>query len=107
MSQLIPRFRGNAIERPDGKGWTWELFISIGPDSPENHPIVMGPKSDRHFLNQDSALNDMTLMIPDIAAEVCKAMGLPGFTAFQNLKEGTLETVEEFKKRVVDHRGPQ
>lgn len=93
MSQIVPRFRGNAVKI--GKHWSWELFITFG--NQEGEPLVMSSKES--FISRASALTDMKRHIPEIMKITCEAMGLPEFTGVHDLNKGVLETLEEWQGR--------
>lgn len=90
---FIPRFRGIAVQK--GKEWGWDLFITIGPDTPENEDIVISSK--QGFINKEAALFNMKTMIPKILRETCKAMGLPEPSDVLDLKSGTQLPIDEYK----------
>lgn len=90
MKTPIPRFQGNAIQRPN-KSWTWELKISIGG---KVEPLWMESKEE--FINRESALKDLKKHVPDVAQTVCKAMGLPKIAGFHDLVENELVPVDEY-----------
>lgn len=80
---LMPRIRGNAY--PIGKEWSYEVYVTIGPDTEENEPIVINFK-DKRFLNQQSAIAALKIEAQNVADEVCKAMGVK-HTGYMDLKE--------------------
>jgi hypothetical protein len=97
MSSYAPRFRGRAI--PRGAGWSYEITITIGPDTEDNVPIIFSPKlTEPTFMSELSAINAMKADLPEIMRETCRAMGLPEPAGVHNLKEGVMQDMDEFSK---------
>lgn len=79
---------------PVGKQWGFEIYINIGTEDPI---ILSWHKEGDLLLTKEAAIAKMKQMIPGIARETCKAMGLPEPVSFHNLKTNTLDEVSEFE----------
>ncbi len=94
MSKFLPRIRGNAI--PKGKGWTWELFLTIGPDGAAD-PICLSYKG-VPFLNIESARNALRLAAAEVMKHVTCVMGLGEPSDLIDLAAGEIKSIAEFVK---------
>jgi hypothetical protein len=87
---LVPRFRGNAIQK--GSAWAWEAVITIG--SSEGIDI----QSKQTFISKDAALVDMKDYSVKMLEEICKTLGGPVPSEFIDLIDGVVKSGKEFKK---------
>lgn len=95
MSQFIPRFRGRVL--PKGSGFTFEIYITIGPDSDDNTLTMSAPK-DQTYLNHEAAMVAMRALIDDVMKVVCEKMGLGTPTGIHDLKAGVFKSMDEWSK---------
>jgi len=88
----MPRIRGRAY--PIGKSFAFEVFITIGPETDDNHPIHM--KFDKKkYISKDVAIQAMKLEIPKIIEQVCIGMKIPKPDGYLDLKQNKFtRTVE-------------
>ena len=85
---LVPRIRAKAIK--EGSHWNYEIFITVGPDTEENKPLVMTSKN--IFISKEAALAEVNRMLPGLIKTICSAMELPKPTGYIDLKKN--ETVD-------------
>lgn len=93
---MLVRIRGKALQvKPPG--WRWEIYITIGPDTDDNPPIVLANKMD--FLTQEAALDSMKNEVPQITKLLAEATGSPEMTHFMDFKEGKQVAIKDWNKK--------